>query len=207
MNPVIKALNFRHACKAFDPQKKISQGHLEMILTAAHLSPTSFGMEAWKFFVISSDEVKKALRPACWNQPQITDASHVIVICAKPQAADPSGDYVRINFERRGLPKDATRAYMEKYKNHMETEVFPRMSAYAWCSKQCYIALANIMTAAASDEIDTCPIEGFEKEWVEKVLDIDTNEYEVAVIVALGYRMKEQPPRRRHSIEKMIEFR
>ncbi len=207
MNPVIKALNFRHACKLFDPRKKISKANLEMILTAAHLSPTSFGMEAWKFFVIGSDETKKALRPACWNQPQITDASHVIVICAKPRVADPSSDYVRMNFERRGLPMDATKAYIEKYKNHMETEVFPRMSAYAWCAKQCYIALANIMTAAASEEIDTCPIEGFEKQWVEKALQIDTQEYEVAVIVALGYRMKEQPPRRRHPIEHLVEYR
>ena len=207
MNPVIKALSFRHACKSFDPRKKISKAHLDMILKAAHLSPSSFGMEAWKFIVISSDEVKKALRPACWNQPQITDAGHVVVICARPRAIHPSGDYAGKNFERRGLPEDAVKAYIEKYKNHMETEVFPRMSAYAWCSKQCYIALANIMTSAASEEIDSCPIEGFEKDWVEKVLNIDTQEDEVVVLVALGYRMKEQPPRRRHPMEQMIEYR
>lgn len=207
MNPVIKALTFRHACKSFDPRKKISKAHLDMILTAAHLSPSSFGMEAWKFIVISSDEVKKALRPACWNQPQIKDAGHVVVICARPRAIDPFGNYAGKNFERRGLSEDATKAYIEKYKNHMETEVFPRMSAYAWCSKQCYIALANIMTAAASEEIDSCPIEGFEKDRVEKVLNIDTQEYEVAVMVALGYRVKEQPPRMRHPMEQMIEYR
>ncbi len=131
----------------------------------------------------------------------------MIVICAKPRAADPSSDYVRNNFERRGLPEDVTKAYIEKYKSHMETEVFPRMSAYAWCAKQCYIALANIMMAAASEEIDSCPIEGFEKDWVEKALHIDTQEHEVAVIVALGYRMKEQPPRRRHSMEEIVEYR
>ncbi len=207
MNPVIKALNFRHACKLFDPKKKISKEHIEMILTAAHLSPSSFGLEAWKFLVISDEEVKKALRPACWNQPQITDASHVIVILSTPEVADPSHAYIKLNFERRGLPEDATKAYIERYKHHMETEVFPRMSAYAWCSKQCYIALANIMTAAASEGIDTCPIEGFEKEWVEKVLDIDTDQYEVAVVVALGYRAKEQPPRKRHPIENIVAYR
>lgn len=180
---------------------------MEMILTAAHLSPTSFGMEAWKFIVIGSDEVKKALRPACWDQPQITDASHVIVICSVSGAAQPSSDYVRKNFERRGLPQEAINAYITKYANHMKTEVFPRMSAYAWCSKQCYIALGNIMTAAASEGIDTCPIEGFEKDWVEKALQINTADYEVAVIVALGYRIKEQPPRRRHPLDQMVEYR
>jgi len=207
MNPVIKALNFRHACKLFDSDKKISKEQIDLILSAAHLSPTSFGLEAWKFIVISSDAVKKRLRPACWDQSQITDASHVIVIMANPGLADPSKGYVKRNFERRGLPQDATKAYIEKYKHHMETQVFPKMSAYAWCSKQCYIGLANIMTTAASEKIDSCPIEGFEKEWVEKVLNIDTNQYEVAVIVALGYRAKEQPQRRRHPIENIIEYR
>ena len=207
MNPVIAALNFRHACKAFDQEKKISKAHMDTILTAAHLSPSSFGLEAWKFLVISSDEVKKALRPACWNQPQITNASHVIVILSKPGVADPSHEYIKLNFKRRDLPEDLTKAYIEKYKHHMETEVFPRMSAYAWCSKQCYIALANIMTAAASEGIDSCPIEGFEKEWVEKVLSIDTEQYEVAVVVALGYRVKEQPPRKRHPLENIVEYR
>ena len=207
MNPVIKALNFRHACKLFDPKKKISKEQVDMIITAAHLSPTSFGLEAWKFLAISSDEVKKALRPACWNQPQITDASHVIVILSRPEVVDPSHEYIKLNFERRGLPEEVTKAYIDRYKHHMETQVFPRMSAYAWCSKQCYIALANIMTTAASEEIDTCPIEGFEKEWVEKVLNIDTDRYEVSVAVALGYRAKEQPPRKRHPIENMVEYR
>lgn len=207
MNPVIKALTFRHACKSFDPRKKISKAHLDMILKAAHLSPSSFGMEAWKFIVISSDEMKKALRPACWNQPQITDAAYVIVICARPRVIDLLGNYAGKNFERSGLPEDVTKAYIEKYKNHMETEVFPRMSAYAWCSKQCYIALANIMTAAASEEIDSCPIEGFEKDRVEKILNIDTQKDEVVVLVALGYHMKEQPARRRHPMEQMIEYR
>ena len=207
MNPVIKALNFRHACKLFDPGKKIPKEQIDMILTAAHLSPTSFGLEAWKYLVISSDAVKLTLRPACWNQPQITDASHVIVILSKPGLEDPSNEYIKLNFERRGLPQDVTKAYIEKYKHHMETEVFPRMSAYAWCSKQCYIGLANIMTTAASEGIDSCPIEGFEKEWVEKVLNIDTKQYEAAVVVALGYRAKEQPERRRHSIDRVVEYR
>ncbi|MBT3177818.1 MAG: NAD(P)H-dependent oxidoreductase [Desulfobacula sp.] len=207
MNPVIKALNFRHACKQFDPKKKIPKEILDVILTAAHLSPSSFGLEAWKFLVISSEKVRKILRPACWNQPQITDASQVIVILSKPSVADPSHDYIKSNFKRRDLPEDLTKAYIEKYKHHMETEVFPKMSAYAWCSKQCYIALANIMTTAASEGIDSCPIEGFEKEWVEKVLNIDTDQYEVAVVVALGYRAKEQPPRKRHPLENIVEYR
>ncbi len=91
--------------------------------------------------------------------------------------------------------------------SHMETEVFPRMNTYAWCSKQCYIGLANMMTTAASMGIDSCPMEGFEKDRVEAILDIDTKQFEVAVLVALGYRAGEQTPRRRHAIGQLVEFR
>ncbi len=206
MNTVLEALKFRHACKKFDPARKIPAEQLENIIESARLSPTSFGIEAWKFLVIESDAVKQKLRPACWNQPQITDSSHVIVILTRPALVDPAGEYVERIFKRRGLPLDATRAYIEKYKKHMETEVFPRMSAYAWCSKQCYIGLANIMTAAAAEKIDSCPIEGFEKDLVEKALEIDTEQYEVAVIVALGFRAGEQKTRYRHPVEDIVEY-
>jgi nitroreductase len=206
MNPVIEAINFRHACKQFDPEKKIKKTHIDLIMTAAHLSPSSFGLEAWKFMVISSDDVKKKLRPFCWDQPQITESSHLIVLLSKPHLTLPSNKYVTESFKRRGLPEDITKAYIEKYKDHMETEVYPRMNSYAWASKQCYIALANIMTTAASEKIDSCPIEGFEKYGVEKALNIDTDIYEVSVIVALGYRAKEQPKRHRHPIENIVEY-
>ena len=207
MNPVIEALKFRHACKKFDPKKKISPGELDTILEAACLSPTSFGMEAWKFLVLASDDIRQTLRPACWDQPQVTDSSHLIVLLAKPALIDPSNEYVLDSFLRRELPEDVTKAYVEKYRSHMETEVFPRMNAYAWCSKQCYIGLANMMTTAASMGIDSCPMEGFEKERVEAILEIDTKQFEVAVLVALGYRAGDQTPRRRHSIGRLVEFR
>ena len=207
MNPVVEALKFRHACKKFDPDRKIDPQDLETILEAACLSPTSFGMEAWKFLVLESLGVRKKLRPACWDQPQVTDASHVIVILARPNLVTPDNTHVLESFLRRELPEDATKAYVERYKWYMETEVFPIMNLYAWCSKQCYIGLANIMTAAASLGVDTCPMEGFEKGKVEAVLDIYTDEYEVAVLVALGFRAGDQTPRRRYSKDALVEYR
>lgn len=207
MNPVVEALKFRHACKQFDPQKKISASDLDSILEAGCLSPTSFGMEAWKFLVLESPGIRKKLRPACWDQPQVTDASHVIVILARPGVTMPDHDLVKQRFFRRGLPEDATLAYIDRYKWYMETEAYPLMSPYAWCAKQCYIGLANIMTAAAAAGIDTCPMEGFEKDKVEQILEIDTKEYEVAVLVALGYRAGEQTPRFRCDIKELVEYR
>lgn len=190
MNAIIDALHFRHACKKFDPDKKIAPKDLDTILEAARLSPSSFGMEAWNFLVLQSADIRKKLRPACWDQAQVTDSSHVIVILVKPDLVTPGNPYVDKSFARRGLPEDATKAYIEKYKWYMETEVFPRMSLYAWCCKQCYIALANIMTAAASLGIDSCPMEGFEKDRVEKVLELDTSEFEVAVWVSCAFQVR-----------------
>ncbi len=207
MNPVIDALKFRHACKQFDPSKKVEKQNLDIILEAACLSPSSFGMEAWKFLVLESKSLREKLRPACWNQAQVTDASHVIAILARPAVIAPDQEYVLESFQRRGLSEDATHAYVERYKHYIDTEVDPRMPRYAWCAKQCYIALANIMTCAASLGIDSCPLEGFEKTRVEEILEIDTDAYQVAVLVALGYRAGAQTPRFRRDQTQLIEIR
>ncbi|PLY12275.1 MAG: NAD(P)H-dependent oxidoreductase [Sedimenticola sp.] len=207
MNAVLKALQFRHACKKFDPQKKIPDAELEVILESGCLSPSSFGMEPWRFLVVQTPAVREELRKACWNQPQITESSHVVVILTTPEAVEPDTAHVKAMFARRNLPKDAEEAYLVRYKNHLETEIKPIMSYYAWGSKQCYIALANMMTAAAAAGIDSCPIEGFEKKAVEKVLDIDTSQYQVAVVFALGYRAGEQTARLRQGFDQIVEYR
>ncbi|MCG8427855.1 MAG: NAD(P)H-dependent oxidoreductase, partial [Chromatiales bacterium] len=191
----------------FDPEKKIPSDQLSSILECGRLSPSSFGMEPWHFLVIQNPELRQELRKACWDQAQITDSSDVVVILTTPEVIRPDTDYVKSMFARRQLPKDAEAAYLVRYKNHLESEIEPLMSYYAWGSKQCYIALGNMVTAAASIGIDSCPIEGFEKRAVEQILDIDTDNYQVAVIFALGYRAGDQTPRLRHSLDEMVEYR
>ncbi|MCG8428482.1 MAG: nitroreductase family protein, partial [Chromatiales bacterium] len=85
MNPVFEALQFRHACKKFDAEKKIPSDQLNSILECGRLSPSSFGMEPWRFLVIQNPELRKALRKACWDQAQITDSSDVVVILTTPE--------------------------------------------------------------------------------------------------------------------------
>ena len=206
MNEVRKALQFRHACKNFDPTKKIPDDILRDIRECARLSPSSFGMEPSKFLVLKNTELRQTFRKACWDQPQITDSSDVIVILDKKDKTLPGSDYVKQKFMRRNLDTDAEAAYLERYQNHYEAEIEPLMSNYAWDSKQCYIALSNIMTSAASAGVDSCPIEGFNKTETEKALQLDTSEFEVVVIVALGYRAGEQTPRLRMNFDEAVEF-
>ncbi len=157
--------------------------------------------------MIQDDGLRQKLRPACWNQAQITDSSAVVVILTKPAIVRPGSAYVEGMFNRRNLPEEATKAYLQRYKEHMESEVEPRMSYYAWGAKQCYIALGNMMTGAAASGIDSCPIEGFQKEAVETVLAIDTDQYEVAVIFTLGYRLGEQTLCLRSPLNDIVEYR
>ena len=206
MNTFTQAMTFRHACKQFNPEKTIPKDDFKQILEFGRLSPSSFGMEQWRFVVVETPTLREQLREACWGQPQITESSHVVVILAKTAAVKSGSDYVNKLFQRRNLPDDALQFYLEKYAEHHKTEIDPVMSTYAWSSKQCYIALANMMTGAASLQIDSCPIEGFSKVQVEKVLDIDTTQYEVAVLVTFGYRAGEQTPCYRQDIEDLVEY-
>jgi nitroreductase len=204
-NTVLEALQFRHACKKFDANRTIPAELMADIIESAHLSPSSFGMEAWKFLVVESAEWKEKIRPACWNQPQITDCSHVMVLLACPDLTTPDSKHVKAMFSRRGLGEEAVHAYIDKYREHHKTEIDPLMSHYAWCAKQCYLALGNIMTAAAAVGVDSCPIEGFSKQELEAVLGLDTTKEQVAVVVALGYRAGEQPIRFRRPLNEVVQ--
>ena len=100
----MEAMDFRHACKIFDESKKVSNEDMNFILEAGRKSPSSFGMEPWKFLVITNDELKEKLRPFCWNQPQITTCSHLVVILAAIDAVKPESGIPMKKFSRREMP-------------------------------------------------------------------------------------------------------
>ncbi|MDH5464227.1 MAG: NAD(P)H-dependent oxidoreductase [Thiovulaceae bacterium] len=202
---IIDTFNFRHACKLFN-DKKIPQDQLDTILEAGRLSPSSFGMEPWKFLVIQSDDVKKELKPYCWGQNQIDTCSELVIILANVKDVLPGDPYIEKMFSRRGLPREATLNYVKTYNEYLSPIAKKDGGVEAWSGKQCYIAAANMMTTAALQKIDSCPIEGFEKEQIENLLNIDTNEYRVSVMVALGYRARVATEKKRKSIEDVVEF-
>lgn len=202
----MEAMDFRHACKIFDETKKISEEDLTFILEAGRKSPSSFGMEPWKFLVITNDELREKLKPLCWNQPQITTCSHLVVILAAIENVKPeSGEPMR-KFGRRDMPQEKLDFYEGIYSSHLTNTLSSDENVYAWTSKQSYIALGNMMTAAAIKGIDSCPIEGFEKENVEKTLNLDTTKYQVACLVPFGYRINPQSSQLREKLEDVVEF-
>lgn len=201
-----EAMNFRHACKIFDETKKIKDEDLNYILEAGRKSPSSFGQEPWKFLVITNDELRAKLRPFCWDQVQITSCSHLLVILAKIEDVRDYEGEVRRKFNRRALPQEMVDAYIVKYTNHQKEHFSTDFNTFSWSARQTYIALGNMMTAAAVKGIDSCPIEGFYKEDVEKALNLDINKYQVSVILPLGYRVKEQSKQLREKLEDIVEY-
>jgi len=206
MNFIEDIMNFRHACKIFDETKKISDENIKTIMQCAVKSPSSFGMEPWKFLVITNKELKEKIRPACWNQVQITSCSHLVVVLARIDSVKPESGEPLKRFSRRDMPQDKLDFYMDLYSKHLANTLSSDENIYSWTSKQTYIALANMMTGAASIGIDSCPIEGFEKEKVEEILELDTSKYQLSVIVPFGYRLNEQSTQQRESFEDIVEF-
>ncbi len=201
-----EAMDFRHACKVFDEEKKVSDADMRYILEAGRKSPSSFGMEAWKFLVITNEELKAKLRPACWDQVQVTSCSHLVIVLTGIDSVKPESGLVEKRFARREMPKEKLDFYLGLYASHLEETLSSDANIESWTSKQAYIALGNMMTAGAILGIDSCPIEGFDKEKIEEILNLDTSKYRLSVVLPFGYRINEQSEQLRLDFDEVVEF-
>ena len=204
----MEAMDFRHACKTFDDTKKISDEDMKFILEVGRKSPSSFGQEGWKFLVITNEDLKAKIRPHCWDQPQVTTCSHLVIILAAIEDVKPESGVPAKRFARREMPQEKKDFYNELYKNHLtKTRTLESdENIYYWTARQTYIAAGNMMTAAAIKGIDSCPIEGYDKEDVEKVLGLDTKKYQLSLVLPFGYRINPQSTQMRLPFEEVVEF-
>jgi len=215
---ILEAYNFRHACKKFDVEKKIPQEDMEFLVETFRLSPSSFGMEPWRLIIVTNHELKKALKPHCWHQAQIDTCSHLVVVISKTALVEDDA-YIEKMFARRPLKKDEKISYIATVKSflkeitmnfvtrYMYRSALKTKALYEWCSRQNYLASANMATSAAMIGIDSCFIEGFKKEKVEEVLGLDISKEEVSVLLPLGYRVNESKEKFRLSVSEIVEYR
>lgn len=201
-----EALDFRHACKLFDENKKISNEDIHYILEAGRKSPSSFGMEGWKFLVITNETLKEQLKPLCWNQPQITTCSHLVIILTAIENVKPDSGIPAKRFARRQMPQEKYDFYLKLYANSLKQVLSSDENIYAWTSKQTYIAAGNMMSAGAIKGIDSCPIEGYDKDAVEKALKLDTTKWQLSLVIPFGYRVNPQSKQQRLSFDEVVEF-
>ncbi|WP_392553132.1 NAD(P)H-dependent oxidoreductase [Orbus wheelerorum] len=201
MDKLTQAFNFRHACKVFDDTKQISREEIDYILDAGRQSPSSFGMEPWHFVIISDIAIKQRLKPLCYGQEQITSCSDlIIVLYRKDTQFTMQSEYLRQTVQRT-LPVEGASfdldAACQYFINYCTKGLPEGISINNWSEMQCYIASANMMTAAAYHGIDSCAIGGFQGEKViaelEKQLpQLSINNFGVALCLAFGYRKNTQ---------------
>lgn len=198
---LLAALQFRHACKEFDDQRRIDEADFELICEAARLSPSSFGFEPWRFLVIQDMALREKLRTVTWGgQKQLPTASHVVALLARKDLRWDDPELATFMATVKGLDQEAIalrRQRFHDFQAHDFRLLDSERALFDWAGKQCYIALANMMTIAALRGIDSCPIEGMQREAAEAILveagACDAAHWGLAVMVAFGYR-KSTPP-------------
>lgn len=213
---IIDAFQFRHACKQFDSTKVIPKEDFNTILEAGRLSPSSFGFEPWKFLVVQDAKLKEKLFPISWGaQNSFKGASHFVILLARKKADTIyNSEYVtKIMSDVQNLPNEVAEQKRAAFENFQKNDfnLFESDRAlFDWASKQTYIALGNMLTAAAFLKIDSCPIEGFNIGKVEKLLQeegiLDSDHFGVSVMASFGYRAREPHPKTRQSLDAVVQW-
>ena len=188
---VLRQLHWRYATKKFDPTRKIAAEDWRSLEQALVRSPSSFGLQPWKFFVVTDPDLKATLKTASWNQSQITDASHLVVFAIKKNlgAADVDRYLARI-AEVRSVPLESLEGFKKMLLGSLSR---PVEEVNAWATRQLYIALGFFLSAAAMLGIDACPMEGFQPEQYDAILGLTEMGYGATVLATAGYRAADDP--------------
>ncbi len=187
---ILKQLNWRYATKHFDPEKKIKSEDLNILLNAINLAPTSYGLQPFNVLVIEDKKVKEKLKEVGYQQPQFTDASHIIVFAAKNNISEKDVDEFMIRIaSQRGISVDN----LADYKVAMLGKInrLSKGELTTWASKQCYIGLGFLLYTAAQLSIDACPMEGFDNNGFDEVLGLKDKNLNSVVVASIGYRASE----------------
>lgn len=189
-NSYVENLYWRYATKKFDNEKEIKEKDLEKILESVQLSASSYGLQPYEVLVIKDPELREKLRVAAWNQSQITDASHLIVFASFQKIEEKHIDkYLDTIAKTRRKSREDLKG-MEKM---LKTTILSMTEEeqQVWASKQTYIALGNLLSAAANFRIDACPMEGFDKIKFDEILGLNEQNLTASVIATVGFRSEE----------------
>jgi nitroreductase len=188
---LLAQLNWRYATKKFDPTRKIAPDVWSALEKSLLLTPSSFGLQPWKFLVITDQAVKQKLVPVSWNQAQPADCSHHVVFAVRKAVGEADIDhFIDRVVEVRGVPREGLKGYrdiMAGFAATAKKEGWVR----EWAIRQAYIAIGNFMTCAAVLGVDTCPMEGIQPPDYDRILGLVGTEFETVVACAAGYRAAE----------------
>ncbi len=206
---IIQALNWRYATKIFDPTKKISDEDLHTILESGRLSPSSSGIEMWKFIVVNDTETRAKLREVSFDQPKVTDASHIIVIAYR---TDAETNMIKERLERTAKIQNQKVEDLGGLKGILDMALKYKLDTNTlepWIASQAYIPLGMMTETASLLDIDNCAMEGFIPSKVDEVLGLKEKNLKSVTMLALGHRGDDGAstrPKVRRPFEEVVEF-
>ena len=201
---LIENLNWRYAVKKYDASKKVSKEDLQILKEAIRLSPSSYGLQPYKVLFIDNPEIREQLKAQAWGQSAVTDASELVVFAGISDIGNPDIDaYIRNIATTRSLPAESLSGFGDFVKAKIVT--LPLETRDNWASKQTYLALGNLINAAAALQIDVTPMEGFDAAEFDKILGLTEKGLHTAVIATIGYRHEEDAAQHYKKVRKSNE--
>lgn len=201
---MIESLEWRYATKKFDPAKKLDTEQLDYLKEAIRLSVSSYGLQMYNVLIVSDPKTKEILRPMAWDQPQITNCSHLFIFCNPIEYKD---EFVDDYIDQVVKEQEVELSTMEDYREFIKKKVGEKskIELNAWMQRQPYLAIANLIIACAEQRIDACPLEGFEPQLINKQLLLNEKNLNALAIVSVGFRAKDDPAQYRKKIRKSKE--
>lgn len=205
MNDYLESLNWRYATKKFNSEKQISDSDLNALLEVIRLSPSSYGLQPYHVFIIKDKELREKLKAASWGQPQVTDSSYLIVFANNTSFDADLIDNYLVNV---GDIRDIELNNLQGYGDFMKSKLLdlPDNIKETWSAKQTYLALGNLLSAAANLKIDACPMEGFEAETYNELLGLKEKGLNASVVAAIGYRAEEDDTQHNKKVRQSKEL-
>ncbi len=202
-----QSLKWRYAVKQFDNTKVLDKPTLDTLISSLQLSPSSFGLQPWKFIIISKQDLLAQLKSHSWDQPQITDCSHLVVFASQSEFDKQAiEDWVKTLSQERSKTLEELQFYKDMMHGFLEHK--SPADFLSWSQHQAYLALGVLLTSAAALGVDSCPLEGIDPKAYDDVLGLKNSGFQTTVACALGYRSEQDPyqqePKVRYHQDKLI---
>ena len=189
---ILESLNNRYATKKFDSSRKLTSEQIDVLSESARLTATSYGLQLMKLVIVEDQSIKDQLKNASYNQNQVSDASHVLVLCRERKL-----DLVHIEkyIENIAKTREVEINNLEDFKNAMAGNLLKMSPSEVenWMSKQVYICLGKLLTVCALLNIDSCPMEGFDANEYSKILNLEKENLTAVLVLPVGIQSKDDP--------------
>ena len=186
----IESLQWRYAVKKFDKTKILSEEKINILKESFNLTATSYGLQPVKLIVIKNKEIQQNLVAHSWNQEQVFQASHVLVLCISTVFKEKhANDYFYLIKKTRNTPDEV----LNPFREYLTADVSKKTSEelFQWNKNQAYIALGNLLTVCAVEKIDSCPMEGFVAEKYDEILNLKEQNLSSILVLPVGYRAED----------------